>query len=372
MSAAARREAKRWLDLAARLALRGQGLVEPNPMVGCVLVRDGEPIGMGHHRVFGALHAEREALANARSRGHDPRGCTAYVTLEPCRHHGKQPPCTEALIEAGVARVVYANADPGSASGGGCAVLDAARIPSEHAGVSDAARAVTEPFLRRLSTGLPWVIAKWAQTVDGRIATSTGESQWISGPAARRRVHRLRARVDAILVGVGTVLADDPRLTARVGHVRRQARRVVVDSTLRTPVNCALLDGGPAVTILTTPEADTARVAALEARGAEVVRIGGAVARVDLEAGLRWLAAERGVATVLVEAGPTVLGSLVEADLIDEAIVHVAPMVIGDADAMASASGRSAPVLAEAARYRLIRTGRVGGDAELRLRRAGV
>ncbi|MEM7628682.1 MAG: bifunctional diaminohydroxyphosphoribosylaminopyrimidine deaminase/5-amino-6-(5-phosphoribosylamino)uracil reductase RibD [Planctomycetota bacterium] len=369
-----RREAKRWLDLAARLALRGMGDVEPNPMVGCVLVKGGQAIGLGHHRVFGSAHAEREALANARERGIDPRGATAYVTLEPCRHFGKQPPCTEALIAAGVARVIYAAGDPGGESGGGADLLRAAGIACEQSGASERAIAVTGPFLRRHATGLPWVIAKWAQTLDGRIATRAGQSQWISGAAARRRVHRLRARVDAVLVGGGTVLGDDPALTARgVGRVRRVARRVVLDSGLRTPTDARLLEpGGPGVTIFTTDGADAGRRAGLERAGAQVVALPSVDGRVDVRAALAWLARERGVATVLVESGPTLLGSLVEHDLIDQALVHTAPMLLGDDRALASAGGRVAPSLSDARQYRIVRTGRVGGDSELILERVRV
>src|ERR1041384_1914007 len=187
------------LDLAGRLARGGAGCVEPNPMVGAVVVRDGVVMGMGHHRRYGGPHAEREALADCRSRGDDPRGATVYVTLEPCCHFGKTPPCTDALIEAGVARVVAARRDPNPASGGGAAVLERAGIGVEFCGNSPSALAVSDPFVKRVTTGLPWVIAKWAQFEDGRMVTRPGEPRWISHEWARRRVHRLRGRVDAIV-----------------------------------------------------------------------------------------------------------------------------------------------------------------------------
>ena len=229
------------LDLAARLALRARGRAEPNPLVGCVLVKAGEVIGMGHHRLFGDVHAEVDALRSARRQGHDPLGCTAYVTLEPCNHQGKQPPCTRALIEAGVARVIAARRDDNPVAAGGFEALRSAGIPCEVSEDSSLARDISDPFFKRVRTGTPWVIAKWAQTIDGRVATRTGESKWISSEASRRRVHALRGRVDAIMCGLGTVLADDPMLTPRPtkgrGPPRRTPIRVVADAHLDIPLD---------------------------------------------------------------------------------------------------------------------------------------
>ncbi|MFI4882116.1 MAG: bifunctional diaminohydroxyphosphoribosylaminopyrimidine deaminase/5-amino-6-(5-phosphoribosylamino)uracil reductase RibD, partial [Phycisphaerales bacterium JB064] len=195
---------KHYLDMAARLALLGLGRVEPNPMVGCVIVRDGRVLGAGAHRVFGQPHAERRAIEDAKCKGHDLRGATAYVTLEPCAHTGKQPPCTDALLEAGIAQVVYAAADPHPDARGGASVLESASVRVRQSNASQLATAVSAPFRQRVLEGRPWVIAKWAQTLDGRIATRAGDSQWISSRASRRRVHALRGRVDAILTGMGT------------------------------------------------------------------------------------------------------------------------------------------------------------------------
>jgi diaminohydroxyphosphoribosylaminopyrimidine deaminase / 5-amino-6-(5-phosphoribosylamino)uracil reductase len=375
-------ESRRYLDLAARLAQRGRGDVEPNPMVGCVIVREGRVLGVGHHRRFGGLHAERDALESCRRMGHEARGATVYCTLEPCNAQGKQPACVDALIEAGVARVVYALADPNPAKAGGAARLSRAGIACELSGASANASACAAAWAKRVATGLPWVIAKWAQTIDGRIATRTGESQWISGARSRARVHRLRAQVDAVIVGVGTVMADDPMLTARgVRRVRRVARRVVVDSLLRMPMEAKLVrtarEVPTVVCCVGAAVGDVAtRAAALRGAGVHVWECGAAkgvkedVGRgVDLREVLRRLTAESDAATVLVESGPRMLGSLVEADLVDEARVYVAPMVLGDAEARGAAEGLCVPGLAGVRRMKLWRTRAIGDDVELVYRR---
>jgi len=357
-------ETKRYLDRAARAAMRGFGLVEPNPMVGAVLVRDDRVIGIGHHRVFGELHAEREAIKNCTEQGNDPSGSTLYCTLEPCSHHGKQPPCTEAVIEAGIARVVIAREDPAEVSSGGIQILRDAGVKVELTGVSPLAFGISEPFIHRVRTGRPWVIAKWAQTLDGRIATRTGESQWISGVGCRRRVHRLRGRVDAVIVGIGTALADDPMLNPRdVRHIRRLPARIVIDTHGRLPADSKLVrTAGDIRTIVVTTEDSV-----VDLSGVELCRVAGD-GSVDLEAALQAIG-QLGISTVLVEAGPRVLGSLVEQDLIDEAIVHLAPGVIGDAEALPVAEGRSVPGLDGMRRYQLVRSRPVGDDVELHYRK---
>lgn len=369
--------AKRMLDLAARHAWRGFGDVEPNPMVGAVIAKDERILAIGHHRRFGELHAERDALQAAANLSADVRGATMYVTLEPCSHRGKQPPCVDAIIAAGLARVVYACEDPNPVAAGGDEQLRRAGIAVEHLPISPAAHAVTAPFLKRIRTGLPWVIAKWAQTVDGRVATRTGESKWISGELARSRVHRLRSRVDAIVTGIGTVLADDPMLTARhVPRMRRVARRVICDTDLDVPVNFSIIRSAAAcpTTIVCAAELAGAEITAGKRRsladaGVDILGVKASAVGVDLEAMLRALAHRHGVATVMVEAGPGILGSFLDLDLIDEAVVYIAPLMLGDELAKSAAAGRVAPTLASGRRLDLLRARKLGNDLELVYRR---
>lgn len=367
-----------YLNLAARHALRGLGRVEPNPMVGCVLVRDGSILAVGHHRRFGGLHAERDALAACKAKGVDPAGATAFVTLEPCNGHGKQPPCVDALLEAKIARVVYARPDPTPAKGGGAARLRSHGVECTECHDSRLANSLLDPFMKRLETGLPWVIAKWAQTIDGRVATRTGESKWISGDRSRLRVHRLRGRVDAILTGIGTVLADDPMLTARLPHApRRNAIRVVADTDLDIPLTANLVrTAREAPTIvacaaeLLSAAITADKRAALELQG---VRLLGVPTNtngrgIDLIALLGALRADCGVSTLMLESGPSLLGAMLEHDLIDEAVVYVAPLLLGDEFARAAATGRVADSLSAGKRLRLSRVKPLDGDVELTYR----
>ncbi|MEM9661822.1 MAG: bifunctional diaminohydroxyphosphoribosylaminopyrimidine deaminase/5-amino-6-(5-phosphoribosylamino)uracil reductase RibD [Planctomycetota bacterium] len=368
---------KPMLDLAARLACRAAGNVEPNPMVGCVIARDGVPIAMGHHERFGGLHAEREALSDARRRGIDVRGATAFVTLEPCVHHGKQPPCVDAVIEAGLGEVVFARHDPGPESGGGAAKLIEAGVPCRLSEASENAVMLSDPFVKRVKTGLPWVIAKWAQTVDGRIATRTGQSQWISSDRSRLRVHRLRERMDAIVTGLGTARFDDPRLTARVGRrPRRVARRVVIDSDLMLPADSKLATTAreAPVTVCCMNELKSSeylreRREALEARSVEVMGVRSDNERLDLDVMLMQLVERHDTMNVLIEAGPGLLGSFFEFDLVDEARVYIAPLLLGDELAKAVATGRTVPSLSGGRNFRLTRVKRIGDDVELVYRR---
>ena len=362
------------LDLAGRLALRGAGRVEPNPLVGSVIASaSGEVLGAGHHRVFGGAHAEIEALRACERAGRSARGATAYVTLEPCAHTGKTGPCAVALIEAGVAEVVCAREDRSPDARGGAERLSDAGIPCRFTRASSLAWEVGEPFATRVRLGRPWVIAKWAQTLDGRIATRTGESQWISCPASRRRVHALRGRVDAIVTGIGTVLADDPLLTARGVPARRAAARVVVDPELRTPTSARLLAsleaGGPGLTFVAgAGGASSSAADALRARGAAVVGAPEASGSLSLRPVFESLLAG-GVATALVEAGPGLVGRLLAEDLIDEAWVFQAPTLLGDDEAPGPARGIAAPSLADGAPFRLVGVRRSGADALLIARR---
>ncbi|MFI4872603.1 MAG: bifunctional diaminohydroxyphosphoribosylaminopyrimidine deaminase/5-amino-6-(5-phosphoribosylamino)uracil reductase RibD [Phycisphaerales bacterium JB061] len=369
--------AKRFLDIAARNAWRAGGYAEPNPLVGCVIAKGDTILGIGHHKRFGDLHAEREAIANAKALGNDTQGATAYVTLEPCCHHGKQPPCTEALIQAGIKEVVFARHDPADISGGGCEVLHNANIATHHCELSQAATHISDPFFKRVRTGMPWVIAKWAQTVDGRVATRTGQSQWISSSRSRSRVHRLRERMDAIITGLGTASFDDPMLTARVGRTpRRTPRRVVIDTDLDLPIDSNLVKTARQVPVtaccageLQSSEYFKPRRAALEQAGVEIMGVRSDSRRLDLDVMLKQLAETYDAANVLIECGPGLLGSFFEFDLVDEAVVYIAPLLLGDELAKAAASGRTVPTLSGGRNFRLMSVKRVGDDVELIYRR---
>lgn len=367
---------KHFLDLAARIASRAVGLVEPNPLVGAVIVKHGHILGLGHHRRFGHLHAERDALNNCRENGHDPTDATIFVTLEPCCHHGKQPPCTQALIQAGIRAVVYAVADPGSASGGGADILRATGITVRQSSASPSAIALSAPFIKRTTTGLPWVIAKWAQTIDGRIATRTGESKWISNDRSRRRVHRLRGRVDAIITGMGTVRADDPLLTPRGVHVRRSPTRVILDRDLNLDPESQLVRTakGHHTLLACSKELIVADIVArrrdaLEAAGVELLGVPESLTGLHLPMLLDTLWNRCHMSTVLIESGPGLLGALFEQDLIDEAVVYIAPLLLGDEMAKSVATGRVAASLIEGRRFTLQTTKRLNNDVELTYRR---
>lgn len=367
----------RWLGLAARAALRAFGHVEPNPLVGAALVRDGHLLALAHHRRFGQPHAEPLAIAAARAAGHDPRGSTLYVTLEPCAKRGRNPPCTDAIIAAGIRDVVYAAADPNPLKSGGSSALTAANIPARLSLASPLATALSAPFIKRITSGLPWVIAKWAQTIDGRIATRTGHSKWISNAWARRRVHLLRGRVDAILTGMGTVLADDPLLTPRDVPIRRPALRVIADSELDLPLESNLVRTArhtPVVVLYDAAFESTsilsAKRDALRTAGVTLLPVPAAPngRGIDLRAALRLLHERLNVSTVMVEAGAGLLGSLFEYNLVDEARVYIAPMLLGDELAKSAATGRVAESLSGATALTLHHIASRNGDVELTYR----
>lgn len=312
---------------AIALAARGLHTTDPNPRVGCVLVRDGRVVGEGWHERAGGPHAEAMALQAA---GEDARGATAYVSLEPCNHWGRTPPCTDALIRAGVTRVIAAMEDPDPrTAGGGLAALRAAGIEVICGLLEKEAAALNPGFIMRHRRGRPWVRCKLGVTLDGRTATATGESKWITGAAARRDVHLLRARSSAVMTGIGTVLADDPSLTVRIDDapVERQPMRIIVDGSLRLPETARVLDG-TAPTLVAGTLAAPQRPDLAARAGVEVVRCGSG--RVDLSALLSLLAA-RQINEVLLEAGPTLCGAMLEAGLVDELVLYVAPKLLGDA-----------------------------------------
>jgi diaminohydroxyphosphoribosylaminopyrimidine deaminase/5-amino-6-(5-phosphoribosylamino)uracil reductase len=310
---------------ALSLARRGLYTTDPNPRVGCVLVHGGQIVGEGWHERAGAPHAEPNALAAAGARA---RGATAYVSLEPCSHHGRTPPCAEALVAAGVARVIYALKDPNPrVSGAGEQRLREAGIDVAGGLMADASRQLNCGYVRRMSTGLPFVRVKLAMSLDGRTALANGQSRWITADAARNDVQYLRARSSAVLTGIGTVLADDPAMNVRIPESDRQPWRVVLDSTLRTPPESRLVTGAGPVLILATRD-DAARRAALEGRSAAVEILPAAPAGVSLEAVLQRLGRLE-MNEVWVEAGPGLAGAFVQAGLFDELIVYVAPALLG-------------------------------------------
>lgn len=315
----------RHMGRALALAARGLYTTDPNPRVGCVLVNDRQVVGEGWHERAGGPHAEVQAL---RAAGTAARGATAYVTLEPCCHHGRTPPCTRALIDAGVARVVAAMPDPNpKVAGQGVAELAGAGIAVDVGLMQDEAGRLNPGFVSRMTRGRPYVRVKLAASLDGRTALATGESKWITGAAARADVQRLRARSSAILTGVGTVLADDPSLTVRDLDIGRQPLRVVVDGNLSLRADARLLRL-PGRTLVVTAADDGDYAEALIAAGAEVMVLAGGVGRVDLPLLMQDLAA-REVNELLVEAGATVCGALLAAGLIDELVVYLAPHLLG-------------------------------------------
>ena len=322
---------------AIRLAVLGLYTAEPNPRVGCVLVRDGEVVGEGWHQRTGGPHAERLALAMA---GERARGATAFVSLEPCCHHGKTPPCTDGLIAAGVTRVVAAMRDPNPlVAGAGLARLRAQGIEVEVGLLEEEARRLNPGFIKRMEQGLPYVRCKLAASLDGRTAMASGESQWITSEAARRDAQFLRARSAAILTGVGTLLADDPSLNVRLTAAElpgvapdgpvHQPVRAVVDSRLRTPPTARLLSL-PGRTLIACLAPVPGRAAPLEAAGAQVVVTPPGPGGVDLAFLLRYLARQE-INEVLIEAGATLAGAALQAGLVDEWVLYLAPHLMGDA-----------------------------------------
>jgi diaminohydroxyphosphoribosylaminopyrimidine deaminase / 5-amino-6-(5-phosphoribosylamino)uracil reductase len=349
-----------WMARAVALAEGGRGTASPNPMVGAVLVRNGRVVGEGFHRAAGLAHAEALALAAA---GELAAGATCYVTLEPCAHHGRTPPCADALVAAGVARVVAAVADPDPRVGG--AGLDRLRAAGVRVDVGAGAEAAAEQnaaYLTHRRLGRPRITLKAAASLDGKVAAPDGTSQWITGPAARADAHRLRAEADAVCVGAGTALADDPRLTVRLpGWSGRQPLRVLVDAAGRVAATGHLFDGEAETLVATTPAAPAAAVDAWKAAGAEVLMCEATVGQaVDLEDLVRALG-ERGVLELLVEGGPRLQASLWAAGLADRLVWYLAPLAIGGQGAPGLLDDGAA-TLADARRLRLASVDRFGED----------
>ena len=323
------------MQRALALAARGMYNTTPNPRVGCVLVKDGAVIGEGFTQPAGQDHAEVRALKDARARGRDPSGATAYVSLEPCSHFGRTPPCVNALIEARLGRVIAAMEDPNpQVSGRGLAILRAADIDVRCGLLEHEATELNIGFVSRMTRGRPWVRLKVAASLDGRTALPGGSSQWITGPAARADGHAWRARACAIMTGIGTVHEDDPRLTVRDVETTRQPLRILVDSRLSVNLNAQLLDeGGVLIFCAGLGDERAQKADLLRERGAEVIVLPNADNKVDLPALLRTLGA-RGINELHVEAGYKLNGSLLREACVDELLVYLAPTVLGDAPGM--------------------------------------
>ncbi|MGY4707046.1 bifunctional diaminohydroxyphosphoribosylaminopyrimidine deaminase/5-amino-6-(5-phosphoribosylamino)uracil reductase RibD [Candidatus Bipolaricaulota sp. J31] len=349
---------ERFMQRALELARRGEGYTRPNPLVGAVIVKEGEIIAEGYHARYGGPHAEVVALERAGDRA---RGADLYVNLEPCSHWGKTPPCVDRIIAAGIKRVIIATRDPNPlVNGKGIEKLRAAGIEVIEGVLEEEARELNEIFFWWIRTKRPFVSLKLAMSLDGRIATRTGDSRWITGPEARRRVHELRRRHAAVLVGVNTVLTDDPRLTVREVP-GPNPMRVVLDSRGKTPPTARVLDEEGDVLIATTdvmpPEAEEA----LRERGAEVRRFPAREGRVDPEAVLRWLG-ERGVDSVLVEGGGEVAWSFLSRGLVNVVYFFYGPVVIGGRGAVPAFGGEGFSALGEAPRFKIKRAERLGDD----------
>ncbi|QDU26292.1 Riboflavin biosynthesis protein RibD [Anatilimnocola aggregata] len=332
---------RQFMHRALELAARGRGWVEPNPLVGCVIVRDGKIVGEGFHQRYGGPHAEVEALRVA---GEAARGSTLYVTLEPCCHFGKTPPCTQAVVKAGVARVVAAMRDPfPQVSGQGAAELQQAGVQIDLGLLAAEAHELNAPYLKLLTSGQPWLIAKWAMTLDGKIATRTGASKWISGPESRELVQQLRGRVDGILIGRRTAELDDPLLTARIASGEkppRVATRIVLDSQASLNLQSQLVQTAREVPLLVVAAntASAANVAALQKTGVEVLQLPGKTPDERLTQLLAELGSRR-LTNVLCEGGGQLLGSLFDASLVDEVHCFIAPKIFGGAQAAGPIAG---------------------------------
>lgn len=348
---------------ALELARRGQGRVEPNPMVGAVVVREGKIVGEGYHQFYGGPHAEVFALQQA---GELARGASLYVTLEPCCHHGKTPPCTDAIIQAGIKEVVAAGSDPfPQVAGGGFSKLASAGIQVRIGVLRQEAEQLTSPYYKLVRTGLPYVIAKWAMTLDGKIATATGESKWISGEESRRMVHDLRGRVDGILVGIGTVLADDPLLTARPAGPR-VATRIVLDTNLQTPIGSQLVKtANQAPVLIVHASNDEKHVAKLSGAGCECLQITTPSRIETIEQLLKELGKRR-MTNLLVEGGAAVLGSFFDAQAVDEVWCFIAPKWIGNSTAMSPLAGIGLQSISPVSQLEDVSCQTVGQDTLLR------
>ena len=353
----------RHLMRAIELAGEARRPTSPNPRVGCVITKGDRVIGEGFHPGPGEPHAERMALSACEE---DARGATMYVTLEPCCHEGRTPPCTDAIVDAGIARVVVGSDDPTpKASGRGLGVLRDEGIAVETAGGEAAAHArlLNQPFRKHAKTGRPYVVFKSAMTLDGKVATSTGDSQWISGEYSRARAHRWRSELDAVTIGIGTALSDNPQLTARVEGVARQPRRIVFDAEARLPLTSRLVRsaGEVPVTVVCSRAASRGQTSALEAAGVDIVRGTGGTEPDRVRSALDALG-QSGIQSLLLEGGPHLAGAFLDAGEVDEIRLFIAPLVLGGRNARAAVEGRGAAVVDAGRRALATDVERIGDD----------
>jgi diaminohydroxyphosphoribosylaminopyrimidine deaminase / 5-amino-6-(5-phosphoribosylamino)uracil reductase len=375
-----------FMSMALKLALKGQGRVEPNPMVGCIIAKNGQVVGEGFHKRFGGSHAEVHAVADGIKKGTIDKeslaGCEVYVTLEPCAHFGKTPPCADMLAWMKPDKVFVAMVDPfPEVSGKGIKMIKDTRIPVAVGLLEDKARDLNKAFIKRVTTGLPYVIVKWAQTLDGKVATGTGQSKWISSPESREDVHRLRGRMDAIITGIGTVLKDDPLLTPRPAdshNVKRYPVRVIIDPLLEIPFDRQVLKSleTPTKTIIATSEAIAAadgpmvgKINRLTELGIKVARFpvttmeaGNRRPRLDLSQLLKYLVVKYQATNVLLEAGGSLVGSFMRQRLVDELRVYIAPTLMGDKGALGCVEGFTPKSLADTTRLKFRSMAKVGDD----------
>jgi diaminohydroxyphosphoribosylaminopyrimidine deaminase / 5-amino-6-(5-phosphoribosylamino)uracil reductase len=355
---------RRHLARAIELAEQGRGRVSPNPLVGAVIGRQGEVVAEGFHRAVGAPHAEVEAIRAAGEQ--DLTDATMYVSLEPCCHQGRTPPCTEAIRESGIRRVVVASDDPSAhAAGRGLGILrdDGVDVVLADEDLALRARLMNQPFRKRARTGRPWVLFKSAMTLDGKVATRSGDSKWISGEESRRCAHRWRAECDAVAVGIGTALADDPLLTARVDGVERQPRRIVFDSLARLPLGSRLVRDAREIplTVVVSRAAPRASTDALETHGAEVIVAPGENEPARVRSALDQLGSSE-VGSILLEGGPHLAGAFFDADEVDEIRLFLAPMIVGGRTARDPLEGEGVESVANAVKALTLSCERIGED----------
>lgn len=356
----------RYMRMAIELAERGRGWTNPNPVVGAVVVKEGKIIGEGFHERYGELHAERNALADCRKRGENPETATIYVTLEPCCHYGKTPPCTEAIIEAGIKRVVVGAKDTNPLVGGkGIALLREHGIEVTESVLEEECRKQNRIFFHYIENKTPYVVMKYAMTLDGKIATASGKSRWITGEKARMHVHNLRHELMGIMVGVGTVLTDNPSLNCRL-HCSLQGKknliRIICDSALRTPFESRVVQtAGEQKTILACLAQEAEKKKLYEEAGCEIIELPEKDGHMDLKALMRELGS-RGVDSILLEGGGTLNASALQSGIVHEVHAYIAPKIFGGAEAKTPVMGQGIDTPAEAFQLEDIRLEQLGED----------